>query len=212
MIGGRFGLAGRFSAGQGDLRAVQCRTCRHGWKHQPTRGDQSRLRTGRFYLTMETTVRHTGLSAEIERTVAAGSPGRKVFHGRRLRAPSAIRFRRIARLRTSRCVGRGMPPGRRVREGGLRDFPAANYAGCGSNPVISRLRTRRCMGRRTRSGRRVHEGGLCAVVAANLFAPAGGRHVTGSDSQWASFAPVGGRQDIRPRDPSFRPRPHRCCA
>ena len=45
---------------------------------------------------------------------------------------------------------------------------------------ILRLRTRRCMGRRTRPGRRVHAGGLCDFPAANSFAPAGGRQVTGS--------------------------------
>jgi hypothetical protein len=35
----------------------------------------------------------------------------------------------------------------------------------------------------------VRAGGLCAFPAANSFAPAGGRHVTGSESQRASFAP-----------------------
>jgi hypothetical protein len=68
----------------------------------------------------------------------------------------------------------------------------AMYADCGCDPV-SRLRTRRCSGRRTRPGRRVREGGLCDVPAANSFAPAGGRYVTGSESEGSSFAPAGGR-------------------
>ena len=64
----------------------------------------------------------------------------------------------------------------------------ANDADCGSNPVIYRLRTSRCLGRRIPLGRRVRAGGLCDFPAANSFAPAGGRHGTGSDTQPACFA------------------------
>jgi hypothetical protein len=45
------------------------------------------------------------------------------------------------------------------------------------------------MRRRKEPGRRVRAGGLCAFPAANSFAPAGGRHVTGSEPRSASFAP-----------------------
>src|SRR5215218_5272142 len=51
-----------------------------------------------------------------------------------------------------------------------------------------RQRTGSRLGRRTPPGRRVRAGGLCDFPAANSFAPAGGRHVTQSDSQRASSA------------------------
>src|SRR5688572_28735857 len=76
-------------------------------------------------------------------------------------------------------------------EGGAEPGRAAD-ARCGSKQVIPWLRTRRCLGRRTRPGRRVRAGGLCEVVAAISIAPAGGRHVPGSDTQSASIAPAGG--------------------
>jgi hypothetical protein len=49
-------------------------------------------------------------------------------------------------------------------------------------------RTRWCVGRRTGPGRRVRAGGLCVVVAANSFAPAGGRHGARVDSGSESTA------------------------
>ena len=46
-----------------------------------------------------------------------------------------------SRLRTRRCVGRHTPSGRRVREGGLREFPAANsfapWADAADSPIRS---------------------------------------------------------------------------
>src|SRR5687767_4987817 len=60
----------------------------------------------------------------------------------------------------------------------------------------SLVRTRNCVRRRTPPGRRVRAGGLCEVVAANSFAPAGGRHVIWLESQSASIAPAGGRHVI----------------
>jgi hypothetical protein len=103
--------------------------------------------------------------------------------------------RPIPPLRTRSRPGRRTPLGRRVRAGGrtLRlssgEFirSRGRTARCRfrlSKSIIRsdpkpadppRLRTRSRPGRRTRPGRRVRAGGLCEVVAANLFAPAGGR-------------------------------------
>jgi hypothetical protein len=67
-------------------------------------------------------------------------------------------------------------------------------ARCGSNLVIHWLRTRRCLRRRIRLGRRVRAGGLCDSPAANSFAPAGGWHVPGLESQGASHRSGGLRR------------------
>src|SRR5829696_8456914 len=77
-----------------------------------------------------------------------------------------------------------------------------------------RLRMHRCMERRTWPGRRVRAGGLCELVAANSFAPAGGRHVAGSDSRSTSYCSVENPRTCtltpnppRPPQPLLAPRP-----
>jgi hypothetical protein len=113
--------------------------------------------------------------------------------------PSAIEFSPFSRAAGKRGRGRGAAFGRgsmlfaalrSIRPiqpppgffGGRWASLASPEGACPARRAI-RPRTRRCLGRRTRPGRRVRAGGLCEVVAAISIAPAGGRHVTGSESQ-----------------------------
>ena len=77
------------------------------------------------------TLREAGIPAVVDGgpNVAIFGPGYQggtQFGVRGVICSAKLRKRLIPRLRTHRCSGRRMPPGRRVRAGGLCVFPAAN--------------------------------------------------------------------------------------